>query len=159
MTSAPRIVLYTHLWMFALLGMIASAALTAGVLLYGDDPTRMVLAGVAGTMIVSIPVMIVGYPLILRYLLKRAGYETPVRRLLGMLASFFAAFAASAFIPAGTQAGIANEADVFLTVFFCGWVGATLVQVGIASVMQWPVRPSPAAPYRFDAFAKKPRRR
>lgn len=161
MTSAPRIVLYTHLCMFVMLGMIASAGLTAGVLLYKDDPTRMVISGVAATMLVSLPALLVGYPLVLRRLLRRAGYVTSLKRELMLLATFFVSFALSAFIPAGTQTDIASSADVFLIIFFCGWVGATIAQVALAGFLDWPrVSTSSTPSYSpFDAFKRKPKRK
>ena len=134
-----KIMLIAHALLLVLAAMVVTAAVVAAQLAYPDDPTRMVLAGTLASIVLVLPAMLIGYPLVLRYLLARAGYAITWRRIALLTGSLIALAGLSALLPAGAQSGTgqSSDVDVLLIALICGWVGSLLGQIGIASMLDW----------------------
>jgi hypothetical protein len=134
-----RCLLYAHIALLVLVGFVASAAIVAASVRYADEPEHMVLASIASTVGLAVPLVLVGYPLIVRALLRRAGHAISRRRLVSLTASLLISAALAVLVTVGPQTGTgeADSVDLFLVALACGWVGSLLAQLGVASLMTW----------------------
>lgn len=134
-----KIMLIAHALLLVLAAMVVTAAVVAAQLAYGDNPTRMVLAGTLASILLVLPAMLIAYPLVVRYLLRRSGYTVSWKRTALLTLSLVLLAGFSALLPAGAQSGSgqSSDVDVLVIALLCGWVGSLLGQAGIASLLDW----------------------